>query len=127
MIVAGIGCRRVVTADAVLEAIALALAQNGIDKSQLGALAVPVEKSADTSIGAAARELALPLIAVSPAALQAASHGVLTISPRVQALKGVASVAEAAALAGAGAGARLIAPRTTMPTVTCALAKGYVP
>lgn len=124
MIVAGIGCRRGATVEAVLETLAAVLAQNNVVAAQLAGLAVPEEKMNEVGVIAAADKLALPLIGVSPAELARAGQATLTISARVRAAKGVPSVAEAAALAAAGAGARLIAPRITTPTVACALAAG---
>lgn len=124
MIVAGIGCRRGATVEAVLATLAAALAQNNVAAAQLSGLAVPEEKLSEAGIIAAADKLALRVIGISPAALERAGADTLTYSDRVQNLKGVPSVAEAAALAAAGAGARLIAARTTTPTVTCALARG---
>jgi cobalt-precorrin 5A hydrolase len=124
MMFAGIGCRRGATVDAVLEAVAAALAQNNVAPMELTGLAVPAEKTDEAGVIAAARRLAVPLIAVSDADLKHAGANTLTRSDRVQALKGVPSVAEAAALAAAGAGARLVAPRLTTPSVACALATG---
>jgi cobalt-precorrin 5A hydrolase len=68
--------------------------------------------------------LGLPVVAVSEADLQA--QDTLTRSGRVQALKGVGSVAEAAALAVAGLGARLRGPRVVSAdgTATAAIAEG---
>jgi cobalt-precorrin 5A hydrolase len=124
MIVAGIGCRRGATVEAVLETLAMALTHSNIDVAQLSGLAVPEEKMHEPGIITAARKLAMPVYPVSATDLARSSRSTLTYSERVQSLKGVPSVAEAAALAAAGAGARLIAARTTTPTVTCALARG---
>jgi cobalt-precorrin 5A hydrolase len=56
----------------------------------------------------------------------AAVDRTITQSPRVQALRGVGSVAEAAALAAAGPNARLLGPRAVSAcgTATAALAEG---
>jgi cobalt-precorrin 5A hydrolase len=124
MIVAGIGCRRGATVEAVLETLAMALTHGNISVAQLSGLAVPEAKMDEVGVIAAANKLALPVIGVSPADLERAGADTLTYSERVQVLKGVPSVAEAAALAAAGAGSRLIAARTTTPTVACALAAG---
>lgn len=56
-------------------------------------------------------------------ALVARRGDVLTRSARVEAMLGVGSVAEAAALAGAGAGSVLLGPRVTGARVTCAIAR----
>jgi cobalt-precorrin 5A hydrolase len=124
MIVAGIGCRRGATADAIIETLSTALAQAGVDRTQLAALAAAEEKCGELGIVAASRVLSLPLIRVSSEALREAGARALTFSERVQTLKGVPSMAEAAAIAAAGANARLLAPRSTTPTAACALATG---
>lgn len=124
MIVAGIGCRRGVGADEVLATIAHALATTGVDRSQLDALATADDKISEDGITEAARRWSLPLIAVPHARLRAAGGGASTHSPRVMALKRVPSIAETAALAAAGEGARLLAPRLASSCVTCALAIG---
>jgi hypothetical protein len=56
-------------------------------------------------------------------ALVARRGDVFTRSLRVEALLGVGSVAEAAALAGAGAGSVLLGPRVAGARVTCAIAR----
>lgn len=72
---------------------------------------------------AAARTLRVPLVLVSQRELEAAGHRVATRSPRVMALMGVPSVAEAAALAAGGASARLLGPRIAIGPATCAIAE----
>ncbi len=124
MIIAGIGCRRGASADAVIEAVDAALQENGLPQSALTAFAIPEEKSDEAGIHDAARKLSLRVILVPQPALVDAGRGALTTSARVLALKGVPSVAEAAALAAAGDGARLIARRSATASVTCALATG---
>lgn len=58
------------------------------------------------------------------AALLDRKHDVLTRSPRVEEMTGLGSVAEAAALAGAGPQSVLLAPRTATQSLTCAIARG---
>ena len=53
-----------------------------------------------------------------------AAPGALTHSQRVLDLKGVPSVAETAALAAAGRGARLLAARVSNKEASCAIAIG---
>ncbi|WP_431298266.1 cobalamin biosynthesis protein [Tabrizicola sp. BL-A-41-H6] len=74
-----------------------------------------------------ARSLGLPLVAVPPGDLP--GQAVATRSARVTALYGTGSLAEAAALAAAGPGARLIAPRAQSAdgTATAAIAEGAKP
>lgn len=85
-----------------------------------------IATAADKAVAAAfttlAQTLRLPVVALVPAALAAAET--LTHSPRVAAEHGTGSVAEAAALATIGPGARLIGPRviSTDRMASCALA-----
>jgi cobalt-precorrin 5A hydrolase len=55
--------------------------------------------------------------------LEAASSRTQSSSPRVKALMGVPSVAEAAALAAAGPKSTLVLPRIAVGPVTCAIAR----
>ena len=66
--------------------------------------------------------LGVRVVALQQSALQAASARAATKSERVLALTGVPSVAETAALAAAGADARLIATRLVVGGAACALA-----
>ncbi len=66
--------------------------------------------------------LGLPLTFLDHDALAAASVRAVTRSARAMAETGLASVAEAAALAGAGPGSRLLLPRVASAAATCALA-----
>jgi cobalt-precorrin 5A hydrolase len=75
------------------------------------ALATVADKAEAPVIRTLADELGLPLYAIALADLQAQSTQ--THSPRVAALYGTGSLAEAAALACAGPNARLLGPRVT--------------
>jgi cobalt-precorrin 5A hydrolase len=127
MMVAGIGCRTGATIEAVMAAIMAALERCSLTRSQIDALATAIDKSAEFGIAGAARSLEVRLIFVSPADMRATTAATLTSSARVESLKGVPSVAETAALAAAGRGARLLAPRIATATVTCAIAIGGAP
>jgi cobalt-precorrin 5A hydrolase len=70
----------------------------------------------------AARRLGVELVGLPAAALRDQSARVVTPSPGSERRFGVPSVAEAAALAGAGAGARLLARRIAARGATCAIA-----
>ncbi len=115
----GIGCRSGVSADAIMALIETACGQ--IDGRPSG-LYTMQEKSTEHALTEAAERLGLPLVYVARAALQAAAGRAVTKSQRVLALFGVPSVAETAALAGAGPGSRLVLPRITAGGVTCAIA-----
>lgn len=121
MIVAGLGFRRG-AGERSLRA-ALALAQRG--HPPITALATAADKA--PALASLAAALALPVIAVPAAALETAAT--LTRSAVSLAARQTGSVAEAAALAAAGAGARLLGPRHVSPDrrATCALAQGHLP
>lgn len=87
------------------------------------ALAAPEDKAGGVLADFAVAR-GLPVIAVVPEAMAAVQTE--TQSARVSALRGVGSVAEAAALAAAGPGAELVAARVVSGDrmATCALGKG---
>ncbi|WP_027051235.1 cobalamin biosynthesis protein [Mesorhizobium erdmanii] len=122
MMVAGIGSRKGVSVEDVLAAIETALEAHGLTMTALSALATAVLKKDDDAIAAAGRALNLPVIIVDDMALQAAAPGTLSHSELSQELAGTPSVSEASALAVAGAGAKLLGPRTVLGPVTCAIA-----
>lgn len=124
MIVAGIGCRRNAPAEAIEESIAAALSKCGRERAVLDALATAAEKGDEPGLREAASRLVLPLLLIAEDELARASEGALTVSERVLALKGVPSIAETAALAAAGSGARLLAPRVSNAHASCAIAIG---
>jgi cobalt-precorrin 5A hydrolase len=122
MIVAGIGCRRGVSAAAIEAVIGAALARAGLGKDALALIATAAAKCDEPGIAAAASALGLPIVSVSRGELEHAGARGVTRSARVLALTGVPSVAEAAALAAAGQGARLLLARIALGPATCALA-----
>lgn len=121
MIVAGLGFRKTAGVAALRDA--LARAQR--NQPAVTALAVPHDKMKQAT--GLAEAMGLPLIAISPQAL--AGVATLTQSTASLAARGTGSVAEAAALAAAGPGARLLGPRhiSTDRTASCAIAKGVLP
>jgi len=124
MMVAGLGCRRGARAEDVTAAITLALDVAGRRPEALARLATSVAKADEPGLRAAAAALGLVLDAVPESALLAAAPRCLSHSARVVAHAGVPSLAEAAALASAGPGARLLGPRVAASrAVTCALAE----
>ena len=123
MIVAGIGCRKGASADEIDAAIEAALVQAGCSEETLGLIATSDGKGGEAGIVAAAAARGVPLVLVAPGDLEAAGPRTQSSSPRVLALTGVPSVAEAAALAAGGLKARLILPRIVLGPVTCALAR----
>jgi cobalt-precorrin 5A hydrolase len=122
MIIAGIGCRKGAPAAATTAAIEAALAGTGIARDMIEVVATVATKRDEPGIAAAAAELGVPLVLVRQADLDSASARTVTRSARVVALTGLASVAEAAALAAGGPTARLVAGRVAVGPATCALA-----
>jgi len=117
MSVAGFGFRASASVDSLRSAYELASAGHTIT-----ALATAESKAAGLRVLAEA--LDLPLLPI-PAADITAQH-TPTQSPRVLARHATGSLAEAAALAGAGPGARLVSPRHISDDrlATCAIAIG---
>jgi cobalt-precorrin 5A hydrolase len=117
----GLGCRKgvsgVVIASLVREALAM------IGRAGSAALFTVEGKRAEAGMAQAAQALAMPLHFLPQEALEAVADQAQTRSPRVEALFGVPSVAETAALAGAGPGAVLILPRIARDDATCAIAR----
>jgi cobalamin biosynthesis protein CbiG len=122
MIVAGIGCRKGATAQEIEAAIAAALTQAECAPQELGLIATSDGKGSEPGIIEAAAARGVKLVLIKPGDLEAAGPRTQSSSPRVKALSGVPSVAEAAALAAAGPEARLLLPRITVGPATCALA-----
>ena len=88
----------------------------------LNLIAIPAFKRNEAGISEAAASRRVPLVLVPRVDLEAAGSRVMTHSERVEALTGVPSVAEAAALAAGGPNAWLLAPRIVVGPATCALA-----
>jgi cobalt-precorrin 5A hydrolase len=126
LIVAGIGCRKGVSAAEVEAAIETAFLHTPIAGQKLGLIAAPTGKGPEAGIRGAAEARGLRLMLISQSALEAASPRTLTRSAKSMAAMNVHSVAEAAALAAAGPNARLLAPRVAVGPVTCALAEGGI-
>src|SRR5258708_21149724 len=102
MIVAGIGCKRGTLSEDIVSLILSVLTTFGISRENLDAIATEASKADECGIANAARLLSVRLIRCSIADLDRAADKVVTHSSRVQALKGVPSIAEASALVAAG-------------------------
>jgi cobalt-precorrin 5A hydrolase len=122
-LVAGIGFRRDTGADEIAALIGRALGQLGADPIQLSAVATAADRAGEPAITAAAAGFGLSPCPVAPEALAASDARVVTRSPRIERLRGVGSLAEAAALAAAGPDSRLVLPRIASGGATCALAR----
>jgi cobalt-precorrin 5A hydrolase len=119
MRVAGLGFRKEATIESLRDALAAAGGARGLD-----ALATATDKADAAVIVALAREMGLTIRAVPAEVL--ARVGTPTCSARIATMFGTGSLAEAAALAAAGQGARLVAERTVShdKAATAAIAEG---
>jgi cobalt-precorrin 5A hydrolase len=124
MIVAGLGFRRGTSAEALEMVISMALERARLGRGELDALATLAEKAEEPGLLEVSRVLALPVIACSPTAMLQVSDRTVTASARAQATVGVPSVAEAAALVGAGRSSMLRVARVSTDSATCAIAEG---
>lgn len=118
MIVAGFGFRASATVSSLEDAL------DRTDRAlEVHALATAKDKADTPAFAALAALLGLPVLRIDSTALRA--QQTVTQSPDSIAARGTGSVAEAAALAAAGPGARLIAPRVVSADrmATCALAQ----
>jgi len=119
MIVAGLGFRTTCTAD---ELVALIERVGEAAGAKIAALAAPDFKVGASVLAQAAASLSLEVRSVSRDAMIAVQSLCPSHSAAALDVVGVASVAEACALAAAGPGARLLSPRTASGAATCALA-----
>lgn len=120
MRVAGFGFRTGATEAALRDALTRAGGETGVS-----VLATAGNKVA--GLRPLATTLGLPVVGIQHADL--GDQAVMTHSPRVKGLYGTGCLAEAAALAAAGPGARLLGPRaqSTDGTATAALAESFPP
>lgn len=122
MIVAGIGLRRSAGADEIVALVERALECAALPPGALDRLATVASIAPLPAVTEAARRLGVAATAVDETMLAEAASGVRTVSQRALVAHGVGSVAEAAALGGAGPGAALILERIASAAVTCAIA-----
>lgn len=120
MIAIGVGCRRFTPAAAIEALVRQAMGQVGA--AGAAALFSIEDKADELGLIEAADHLGLPLTFLGRDVLRAQADRVSTRSARAEAAFGVPCVAEAAALAGAGANASLIVARIAGGGVTCAIA-----
>jgi len=118
-IIAGLGFRRGCPANELVEIVGNAAARFD---DPINALAVPDFKADEPGIQQAATALGLPLHRISRGAMEAVQDRCITRSDTARRAVGLASVAEAAALAAAGANGNLIVTCFTSTKATCALA-----
>jgi len=119
----GIGCRKSCTGETIAALVRRALGGLERDAGDAGARLFSTQwKGSEPGLMEAAAILGLPLILLPQDMLLAAAPRCETRSARVEALTGLPSVAEAAALAGAGAASRLVVKRISEGGASCAVA-----
>ena len=116
----GIGCRKGYPADAI-ETLILRALRDAPAATPIGLFTV-CDKAGEAGLIEAARRLSLSLSYLSREKLRERSDAIQTPSKRAEALFGVVSVSEAAALAGAGPNSALIVPRLADRGAACAIA-----
>ena len=117
----GIGCRAGVAGEAIAALARRALTDTGAPPGERRMFTLAA-KCEEPGLIEAARLMGVALTPVSLEALQAQAERILTPSAAAQMRFGAPNIAEAAALAGAGEGGRLLGPRIAADGVTCAVA-----
>jgi cobalt-precorrin 5A hydrolase len=117
----GVGCRAGVAGEAIATLARRALAEAGAPKGELRVFTLAA-KANEPGLIEAARLLRAQLVALPLDALEAQAGRILTPSAVAQSRFGAPNIAEAAALAGAGEGGRLVGPRLAADGATCAVA-----
>jgi cobalt-precorrin 5A hydrolase len=120
----GIGCRRNCSGAVLAQLVSQTLEAwpGNLPRPSVRVLFTIEDKRGEAGISDAAQALGLDVVFLSRATLQDAMPRTRTHSQRAQQLFGVASVAEASALAGGGPNAVLMVPRTSENGATCAIA-----
>lgn len=114
-------CGRETIVALVRQALALAEAEGVALTAHTAVLATIAEKDRPV-LHEAAAELGLAVTVLPKQALATAGDRITLVSEAAKACLGVPSVAEAAALAAAGPGSRLVVPRISVADATCAIA-----
>jgi cobalamin biosynthesis protein CbiG len=121
LIAIGVGCRAGVPGQAIAALARRALAEAGAPPGERRMFTLAA-KCGEPGLIEAARLLRAPLTPVPLEVLQAQAERILTPSAAAQSRFGAPNIAEAAALAGAGEGGRLLGPRIAADGATCAVA-----
>jgi len=119
----GIGCRAGASAANIVALVQRTLTDAQLDGASAKLFSIDAKRD-EAGLIKAARLLAMPITFLSRDELAARAADAVTHSDRIGALYDLPSVAETAALAGAGSASRLIFPRATAGAVTCAIAIG---
>ncbi len=117
----GVGCRAGVAGEAIAALARRALGEAGAPEGALRMFTLDA-KADEPGLIEAARLLGVKLAPLPLAALNAQAKRILTPSAAARSRFGAFNIAEAAALAGAGEGGRLLGPRLAGNGATCAVA-----
>lgn len=120
MIAIGAGCRKDCPGEEIVVLIRETLA--AFPGATPRGLFTVADKRGEVGLEQAAAALGLPLVFLDKAVLQLVAGDAKSCSRRVEELYGLPSIAETAALAGAGQGAVLLSARRTSARATCAIA-----
>jgi cobalt-precorrin 5A hydrolase len=121
LVAIGVGCRAGVAGESVAALVRRALAEAGAPKGEVVMFTLAA-KAGEPGLIEAARLLGVALTPLPLEALEAQAERIVTPSAAARARFGAPNIAEAAALAGAGAGGRLLSPRLAADGATCAVA-----
>jgi cobalt-precorrin 5A hydrolase len=121
LVAIGVGSRKGVAGEAVAALARRALAELGAPEGERRMFTL-AEKACEPGLIEAARLIGAPLTPLPLEALQAEAGRILTQSEAARSRFGAPNIAEAAALAGAGEGGRLLGPRLAANGATCAIA-----
>jgi cobalt-precorrin 5A hydrolase len=117
----GVGCRAGVAGEAIAALARRAFTEAGAPEGEQRMFTLAA-KANEPGLIEAARMIGVALTPLPLAALNAQAERILTPSTPARARFGAPNIAEAAALAGAGEGGRLIGPRLAADGATCAVA-----
>jgi cobalt-precorrin 5A hydrolase len=117
----GIGCRAGVASETIAALARRALEEAGAPEGERRMFTLAA-KAGEPGLIEAARVVGVTLTPLPLAALNAQAERVLSPSIAARARFGAPNIAEAAALAGAGEGGRLLGPRLAADGATCAIA-----
>ncbi len=118
----GLGFRKAATAESLAALIREARSRLPAALAGAPAMLATIAEKDRPPLRAAAALLDLPVLILSKAALAGTEDRITVSSDTARACLGIPSVAEAAALAAAGPGARLVVTRVATADATCAIA-----
>jgi cobalt-precorrin 5A hydrolase len=120
----GIGCRKDTPGATIVALVRAALGHLTVTPDQVCLYSV-ARKAREPGMHEAAAALGFDLVFLPDLALAAVAARVVTQSARVQAMLGIGSVAEAAALAGGGPHSAIVVARLAADGATCAIAADF--